>query len=135
MRTRLPTNTFWPSEQLRPMTAPPHTCTQCQMRVPSPICAPSSMMADSCTCMSVVQRKRDAHAVSCRPVDCRQQRQGMQALAAVGFRLGFAAQGADDVVVVQGVAETIDRGGLVAGVANLGVIGVFVGEFPVLDLV
>jgi hypothetical protein len=36
----LPTKTFCPSEQSRPMRAPAHTWTQCQMRVPSPISAP-----------------------------------------------------------------------------------------------
>src|SRR5690348_2545937 len=46
--TRLPTNTFWPSETPRPMRAPAQTCAKCQTRQPSPIAAPSSMMAEGC---------------------------------------------------------------------------------------
>ena len=45
IKTLLPTKTFWPKEQPVPILAPPQICTQCQTRVPSPICAPSSTMA------------------------------------------------------------------------------------------
>src|SRR4051812_9782618 len=38
-------NTFCPSEHSLPMRAPPQMCTQCQIRVPSPIWAPASMIA------------------------------------------------------------------------------------------
>jgi len=40
-----PTKTFWPKEQRSPMRAPEQMWTQCQMREPSPIWAPSSTMA------------------------------------------------------------------------------------------
>jgi hypothetical protein len=43
--TRLPTKTFCPRTQLAPMRAPPLTWTQCQIFVPAPICAPSSITA------------------------------------------------------------------------------------------
>src|SRR5215472_8867313 len=93
MRTRLPTNTFCPSEQSRPMTAPAHTCTQCHTRVPSPSCAPGSMMAVGCTCSgkSVFQRQRDAAPIARREVTGNQQLERPQPLAAVGLRLGFTA--------------------------------------------
>src|SRR5690606_17259691 len=109
MRTRLPTKTPWPSEQPSPIAAPPHTWTQCQMRLPAPMRAPSSTMAVGWMLMGSVQGQRHAHAVARRPVDGGQQRQGLQAFAAVGLGFRFAAQGLDDVVVVQRVAEAVDR--------------------------
>lgn len=45
LRTLLPTKTLWPSEHRSPIRAPAQTCTECQMRVASPICTPGSMMA------------------------------------------------------------------------------------------
>ncbi|MNT05955.1 hypothetical protein D3C72_1406020 [compost metagenome] len=59
----------------------------------------------------------------------------MQAFASVGLGFAFAAQHADDVVVIQRMAETVDRGGLVVGFADLGVIGLLVGELPFVDAV
>ena len=41
------TYTFWPSTQSLPMRAPDETCEKCQMRVPAPMTAPSSMTAVS----------------------------------------------------------------------------------------
>src|SRR3989442_3700576 len=67
MATVLPTNTPWPSEQPRPTLAPALTCTQCQMRVSSPIEAPSSMMAVGCALYGMdAEAQRMEIAEQCR---------------------------------------------------------------------
>mmetsp|Transcript_39198 Transcript_39198/g.92169 ORF Transcript_39198/g.92169 Transcript_39198/m.92169 type:complete len:295 (+) Transcript_39198:544-1428(+) len=84
---------------------------------------------------SVRQRQADALAVASTQVHRDQQFQRLQSLAAIGLGVGFTAQGQDDVVVVQRVAEAVDRGGLVAGIGDLGIHRVRCLELPVLDLV
>src|ERR1700683_1731806 len=120
MRTRLPTNTFCPSEQSLPITAPLHTCTQCHTRVPAPICAPGSMMALGCTCtlMSVLQRQRHAAAVTRRQVARDQELERAQPLTPIGIRLRLAAQHLHDVGVVARMTRAVHGCGLVAGAAD-----------------
>src|ERR687897_940027 len=55
--------------------------------------------------------------------------------AAVGVGRRLAAQGLDDVVVVERMTEAVDRGGLVTRLLDLLVVCVPVSELPVLDLV
>ena len=75
-------------------------------------------------------------AVARRQVGGDQHFERLQAFAAVGLRLGLAAQHLDDVVVVQRMAEAVDRGGLRSWRrATCRRPRVRLGEFPVLDLV
>ena len=90
-------------------------------------------MSDALT--SVIQGQRDATPVAGRQIGGDQYFQGLQALATIGLRLRFATQHVDHVVVVQRVAEAVHRGGFVTGLANLVVVRVRFGEFPMLNLV
>src|SRR5690242_18328127 len=141
IRTRLPTNTFCPSEHRSPMTAPAHTWVQCQTRVPSPIVAPASTSADSCTdaprteFISVVERQRNAPPVA-RGQVCRDQKlQRLEALPPVGLRLRIAAQHVENVVVVEWMPVAVDGSRLIAGRADLGIRRIRFGELPMQDFV
>src|SRR4051794_26654441 len=98
------------------MRAPPDTWTQCQTRVSSPICAPSSTMAVEWMCggmfddSSILQRQRDASSVARREIGGDENLERAQPLAAVGLRVGLAAQRLDHVVVVERVAEAVHGG-------------------------
>jgi hypothetical protein len=89
--------------------------------VPSPICAPSSTMALGMNRGAAISQQQQAGRRACRRARQVQaaisEFQRLEALAAVGLGLCLAAQVLDDVVVVQRVAEAIDRGGGVAGLA------------------
>src|SRR5438477_12116992 len=81
---------------------------------------------------SVVERQRYAPAVAGRYVRRDENLERAQAFPAVGFRLCRSAKDIDHVLVVQRVTLTVDRCRSVTRTLHFCVIGVGVGEFPML---
>ena len=84
---------------------------------------------------SVFQRQGYGLAIAGRKVCGNQHLKRLKALTTVCFGFGFALQDVDDVLVIQGVTETIDGGRFIVGIFDGLVIVALISKLPLLDVV
>src|SRR4029078_7023809 len=73
--------------------------------------------------------------VARRKIDGDEYLERLESFPPISLRKGFPSQGADDVVIVQWVAESVDRRGLIARLLDQLVVRIRLGKLPLLELV